>query len=327
MMSVSRVYRLLRMVTMLQGNRSYTVAELAAEMEISRRTVFRDLNLLEMAHIPYYFDAASGGYRINQHFFLPPINLTLSEALAILTMTGNLRGVKKLPLLSHGAKAAMKVESALPPPLRQHVGSVAENLSVHLGPLSRHEGLDAVFDDLTQAIVHRNVCQLVYISFAERKQIVATVHPLRMMFAGRAWYIIAHSVKHREQRTFKLGRIRKLTVTDRTFEPPKNLDLGRPFGNAWGMIPEGKTYRVQLHFLPKVAGNVAEVQWHRTQRVQWNTDGSLNFYVAVDGLGEITWWILGYGDQVEVKAPPELRNRVREVAQSVVAKHAQEVPQ
>ncbi|RPI61897.1 MAG: HTH domain-containing protein, partial [Planctomycetaceae bacterium] len=87
-MNVSRVYRLLRLITMLQSGRSYTVDELAVELEISRRTVFRDLNMLELAHIPYYFDDARQGYGISKHFFLPPVNLTLSEALAVLMLAG-----------------------------------------------------------------------------------------------------------------------------------------------------------------------------------------------------------------------------------------------
>ena len=50
----------------------------------------------------------------------------------------------------------------------------------------------------------------------------------------------------------------------------------------------------------RLAGTVAEVQWHPSQKVTWLYDGQIDFHVRVDGLGEIAWWILGYGDQVEV---------------------------
>ncbi len=83
-MNVSRIYRLLRVVTLLQSGRGYTAGQLAEELQVSRRTVFRDLNALEMARIPYYFDHESQGFRISQHFFMPPVNLTLSEALTLL---------------------------------------------------------------------------------------------------------------------------------------------------------------------------------------------------------------------------------------------------
>ena len=320
-MSISRIYRLLRLITLLQGGRGYSADELAAELEVSRRTIFRDLNMLEMAHIPYYYDSQSPGYRISKHFFLPPINLTLTESLAILMMTGRLRSGGRLPLMAQAARAAMKVESALPTGIREHVGGVLDRMHVSLGPVSGHEGLDDTFNELTGAIVERKVCRLVYISFHEAKQITTTIQPLRMAFIRRAWYLIAYSGRHKETRTFKLGRVRKLTVTDRTFIPPPEADEQNVFGEAWCMIPEGKLYDVHLRFEKMVAGNVAEVHWHASQRVQWNDDGSIDFRVRVDGLGEITWWILGYGDRVEVIAPTSLRRRIAAVAANVGEKH------
>ncbi len=204
MAGVSRIYRLLRLITMLQSGRGYTVAELAGELEVSRRTVFRDLNMLEIARIPYYFDTEHKRYKIAQHFFLPPINLTLTEALALLTLTGRLRCSSEVSLLSHGARAAMKLEGALPSAMRQEVGDVIHRLSVCLPPSAGHRGLDATFDDLTRAIASRRVCRMVYLSFQERKQLDLTVHPLRLVFVYRAWYLIAYSVRHRGVRTFKL---------------------------------------------------------------------------------------------------------------------------
>ena len=52
-----------------------------------------------------------------------------------------------------------------------------------------------------------------------------------------------------------------------------------------------------MHFEKLVAKNVAEVTWHKTQRLVWLDDGRLDFHVTVSGINEISWWILGYGDQ------------------------------
>ena len=320
-MSVSRIHRLLRLITLLQSRRGYSADELARELEVSRRTVFRDLNMLELAHIPYYYDPDTGGYRISSHFFLPPINLTLGESLAILLLTGRLRPTGSIPWMSQAARAAMKVVSALPERVREHVGSILKHLHVTLGPTGRHEGLDDLFDELVNAIVERKVCRLVYISFHERGQITTTIQPLRMVFVNRAWYLIAWSARHRQRRTFRIGRIRKLAVTDRTFQPPPEAPADRPFGQAWSMIPEGKLYDVHVHFEKMVAGNVAEVQWHPSQQVEWNDDGSIEFRARVDGLREVLWWVLGYGDQARAVAPDELRRQVHAVAESVVRKH------
>ena len=71
-----------------------------------------------------------------------------------------------------------------------------------------------------------------------------------------------------------------------------------------------------------MAGNVEEVLWHKSQRTQRLADGTLIFEVDVDGLSEISWWIMGYGDQVYVEKPTELRERVMRMAEAVVAQYA-----
>ena len=82
------------------------------------------------------------------------------------------------------------------------------------------------------------------------------------------------------------------------------------------MIPgDGADDHVVIHFKPLVAQNVGEVLWHKTQQLEFQPDGSLLYKVRVTGLGEIMWWILGYGDQAEVIAPHELRQMVANTCQ------------
>ena len=104
------------------------------------------------------------------------------------------------------------------------------------------------------------------------------------------------------------------------FKPPR-MTLDEHLGLAWRFIPEGREYDVRLHFKPLVAANVAEVRWHKTQKVTWQDDRSIIFEVRVDGLGEIFWWILGYGDRVEVLQPKTLRNRVRKAAKNMLQQY------
>ena len=250
------------------------------------------------------------------------MNLTLAESLAVLMLAGRLRGTGRLPLAEQAARAAMKIESGLPRGLRDHVGSILDRVHMSIGPTSGHEGLDETFKQLCTAAATRKVCRIEYVSFHEQQQIATEVHPLRLVFVSRAWYVRAFSVMHGEVRTFKLTRIRLLDVAEQTFEPPPGADGDEPFGAAWSMIPEGRLHDVHLRFEEMVAGNVAEVQWHPSQRVTRHDDGTIDFYVTVDGLREISWWILGYGDQVEVVDPPELRERIAEVAARAVEKNS-----
>lgn len=318
-MRVSRVHRLLRMITLMQGDESVTVQELAADLQVSRRTVFRDLNMLELAHIPYYFDRERNGYRINRHFFLPPVNLDLTEALSILLLTVRQSPSGVLPWPKHAYRAALKLESALPAGVREHIGSVLGNMEVRLPAAAKSAGVDDLVDRLSDAIGRRRVCEIIYLSFYERRQLREKIHPLRLLFVQRAWYVLAWSVREDAVRTYKLARVKRLTVDSATFSPPPAQEAEQHLAGAWCMIPEGRVYDVQLRFDSQVAGNVAEVLWHPTQEVAWRDDGSIDYSAHVDGLGEISWWILGYGDHVRVQGPPALARRVRDVARKVLS--------
>jgi predicted DNA-binding transcriptional regulator YafY len=309
------------MVTALQGSRRYAASDLASELDVSRRTVFRDLNVLEMARIPCCFDPGTGGYRIDSSFFLPPVNLTYEEALAVLILIGRLDGTDRLPLLSHASRAVVKLEGALPQSIRQQVRDVIGSLHASLGPLSRHEGTETVFQDVSSAVVQHRVCRIVYISPQEQRQVILDVRPLRLMLLQRAWFLLAHSEEHRELRAYKLIRIRKLCVLNRTFTPPSAEQIQQYLRGAWSMAPEGQVYDVHIRFDPKVATDVGEVQWHSSQRIQWNDDGSLEFFARVDGLGEIAWWVLGYGSCAEVIAPEPLRQSVCQSALAMVQRY------
>ncbi|MCH7559419.1 MAG: WYL domain-containing protein, partial [Planctomycetes bacterium] len=69
---------------------------------------------------------------------------------------------------------------------------------------------------------------------------------------------------------------------------------------------------------------VVEVQWHSTQKVAFEDDGSAIIEFRVDGLNEITWWILSYGDKVQVLAPRILQQRIVEIAQKMLRTNQQE---
>lgn len=239
-MNISRIYRLLRIITLLQSERDYTAGQLAEELQISRRTVFRDFNVLEMARIPYYYDHESQSHRISRHFFMPPVNLTLSEALALLALAGTVQADSNVPLLSQSVQAAVKLESALPQSIREHVGSVIKSLTLRLAPMARHEGADQFFDMLSEAIVHRYICRMEYDSFYNGRTIKVEIQPFRQIFVHRAWYLLGWSVPEKALRTYKLVRIRSLNVTKRVFSEKREKELARHFDQAWTMIPRVK---------------------------------------------------------------------------------------
>jgi len=278
---------------------------------VSRRTIFRDLGAFRDAGVLLAYDEVQQGYHLPGTYILPATHFTPEEALVLLVLCHDLGSQGTVPFFELARSAAMKVESALPSRLREQVRETGKAVRIQMVPTNRLYGRESTYARLLSAIAERRSVRIRNRSLAEGQEISTRLHPYRLLFSRRSWYVIGRSSLHRSTRTFNLGRILALDVLEDRYEVPRGFSIERYLGNAWHLIREpGPDREVVIRFSKKVAHNVAEVAWHRTQQVEFQPDGSLEFRVTVSGLGEISWWILGYGDQAEVLQPPELRHMI-----------------
>ncbi len=216
-----------------------------------------------------------------------------------------------LPFHAPARSAALKLESSLSPRLRDHVRDVSDAVQVRLEPKNLLHGRETTYQQLLAATAARRCVRIRYDSLTEWREITTKLNPYRLLFSRRSWYVIGRSSLHRATRTFNVGRILRLEMLDERFRVPRGFSLDRVMRNAWHLIPErGPDQQVVVRFDKMVAQNVAEVAWHKTQRLVWRRDGRLDFHVTVSGLNEISWWVLGYGDQAEVIRPAALRDMI-----------------
>lgn len=309
-MKLTRTQRLIRIVQLLQAGRSYDVNALAREMSISRRTVFRDLNVLREAGVVCSYDAESERYGIDRSYYLPPMNLTMEEALALLLLTRKFVNDRVVPNVSAALTAGMKIESVLPADVRALCGSLLDGVTVDWQPMSDVDPIAATLYRLQSAMADKRRVALRYDSYKEKKEIDTVVDPYRILFRNRGWYLIGRSSRERQVLTFKIERILEMRVAEERFRPDAKFRLETYFGNAWSMKRGAVRHHVEVQFSSMVAGNVEEVNWHSTQRTRRRSDGTLIFEADVDGIDEISWWILGYGDQAVVSEPEELRELI-----------------
>ena len=318
-MNVSRIYRLLKLITLLQSRRHADVQSLCAEMGVSRRTLFRDLKMLELAGVPYRFEHNKQAYAISDSFFLPPLHFNLQEAMALLLVTRKIISRQVHPAYQPAVDAALKIESQLPDAILKHCGEWLDGVSIRWPRTSSADVVSGLFQTVQRALTERARIRAKYDSVYDGGEITVLLDPLRLIFMSRGWYLIARSLTHDQTRTFKMDRMIEIVLTGEHFEPDPDFSEDEYFGAAWCMIPEGKLYSIKLRFSAEVAASVEEVRWHESQSTIRLDDGRLIFEVEVDGLREITPWVLGYGDQVEVLTPPELREKIREKAVRMVA--------
>jgi predicted DNA-binding transcriptional regulator YafY len=320
-MKHSRISRVVKILTTLQSGEKYSPRDLESLLGVSRRTIFRDLKELQSIGVPYKYNTKDGGYYVDPKFFLPPVDFSLDEALSLLMLVHKVRNHLPLPFRNSALLAGLKVENNLPIDVRNYCQASLAKITVAPQQHTAIKLLDAAYSTIQKAIGKKTAISLSYHSLYESKIIETVLHPYHLLYKGRSWYVIGFSVAHKSIRTFNLTRIKTLTSLDIHFADGDSFDLYEYLGRAWSLIPEGRLYNIKLKFSPLVAHNVSEVQWHNTQQVQWNEDGSVMLSFRVDGLGEISWWVLGYGDQVQILAPAVLRKKVLEKAQNLLKNH------
>jgi predicted DNA-binding transcriptional regulator YafY len=298
-------------LALLQAGRGCNAERLAEECEVSRRTIFRDLDVLRSSGLALVYDEVEQHYRLPGAQFLPPFNLTPDEAISLILLCHEMGGRARMPFLASAQNASLKLESVLPGRLRHEVHAAIDSIQIKMPPANPLSGQEPIYERLVEAVRRRRCVRIRYTAPTEEGTFSTKLGPYRLLFSRRSWYVIGRSSLHRGVRTFNIGRIADLEPLEDEFTVPRGFSVERYLRNAWHLIPEpGPDQDVVVRFSKLVAQNVAEVTWHKRQRLEFNADGTLDFHVTVSGLKEISWWILGYGDQAEVIRPPELRRIV-----------------
>lgn len=305
-----RLARLTRVVSLLRAHPDgMAIPDIARRIDVSVRTVYRDLNAIEgEIGIAVWSDGGRWGLAADE--FLPPLKLTQAEAMAVvLSARLMVRYADKYdPDL---ASAFEKLGEVLPAALGAHVVRTLDALSRRPTDerFSRHVHL------LTRAWAERRIVALDYEparygpDSAPRS---ARVRPylIEPSLQTHALYLVGFDETRDAVRTFKIERIREVSLTPESFPPPDDADLGAMFDRAWDIIADQEPVEVAVRFAPSVAARVQEARWHPSQRLAVEADGSVVWRATVSGTIEVRLWVLSWGDDAEVIAPAALRDDV-----------------
>ncbi len=325
-MDPGRVGRLVKILTTLQSAKGYNCTELAKILGTSRRTIFRDLKELKAIGVPCKYDIKSNCYSVEPEFFLQPLNLSQQEAFSILLLVHKARNHIQLPFKNAALLASVKIDNNLSAKIKEYCRQIFKNISVRAPvPASGYPaGFDHSFMLLAHSIRDKQQVNILYNSSFDKKNLDIDLKPYHLFNNLREWYVLGRSRLCRRIQSFKLNRIERIQLLKKRFLDGDDFDLNDYLSRAWSMKPEGRLYHVKLRFLPKVAQSVTDVIWHHSQQVTQNKDGSVIVEFRVDGINEILWWILGYGDQVQVLAPKALQQRIMQSAENTL-KHKKQI--
>lgn len=327
--SVSHIERILHLLTLMQSG-WFTQEELFQHFSnISKRTFYRDLEAIRSFFgNQIQSDAAKKLYFVpKENFRFQSLELSYLELLSLyLICQIGISQPHRIPYLTHLEPVLLKIQN-LSRGLIEPMGRISElRTGMEVGPTSSGSG-NRWLKVLLEAQEKKLEVFVEYDSLFDGQVIQTSLAPFYLHFNRRAWYVTGRSKYHHEVRTFNIERfLRVELLPDQPFFIPVGWDYEQYRGNAWNMIQDREDSAIRLRFSSLVARNVSEVQWHKTQRVIENGDGTIDVLFTVSGFREIVWWILGYGPEVEVLEPPALRELVRTQAEKMLSIYRQNDP-
>lgn len=306
--------RLIKMWIILHNNpQGYTIRELAERFEVDVRTIYRDLAALQSElEVPVYDD--NKRWKLNYEQMLPPIRFTVPEALNVFLATRLMVGYDKRYDPNMDATFS-KLGSMLPQPLAEQVQKTVD----WMHNLPRDEQYLRTLSELARAWVAQRRVIITYRAYDAEKPIERKIEPyfIEPAATGHASYVVAYCHYAGAMRILRIGRIESIRTTDETYTIPPDFDANKYFGPAWGVSVEGEVKTVRLWFDRGVARLAEETVWHPSQVLEKQKDGSLIMTLQVMDTIELFRWILGWGEDVEVLEPPEIRKAVIETAKAV----------
>ncbi|MBS0191785.1 MAG: WYL domain-containing protein [Phycisphaerales bacterium] len=318
--NVSDLHRLLSELVLLRGHEQWTPRLLGKQFGVSEKTIRRDMKKLASTGFGVTFDRSKRGYKLDASTFLPPVQLTLDEALSLIVLCEDVAGRGQVGLLEPAIAAMSKIESLLPASLKADLNQIMDHVEIRLARSGSSSGENKIFEQIRGAIVKRTVLRCRYKSAkGVEPQRSFEFEPYALWFGVRAWYAIGRHRRHGELTALKLRRFQSIDPLNETFTRPPDFSADSYLGNAWQMIPGDTEYAIELRFDADFAETIADTRWHKTQAAVRHPDGTVTLRFKVAGLDEIVWWVLSMGKHCEVVQPRELRERVREEAAAMAA--------
>ena len=304
--------RLLRLLSLFQAQRYWSGADLAERLEVTARTLRRDVDKLRSLGYPVNSTSgAAGGYQLGAGSSLPPLQLEDDEAVAVAlglrtAASGSVAGIEEASV-----RALAKLEQVLPERLRKRVAAL-HGFIVPLGgsgPAVNAETLAAIAGACRDCIQLRFGYQS-RDGAASRRE----VEPHRLVHTGRRWYLVAWDLQREDWRTFRVDRIGPRLATGHRFPPrdPPDGDFAAYASRSVAYTPYPHRARVKIAVSVET---VAERIPASVGTLEAADDGTCILHTGGFSLDSLSVWMALIGFDFEVLDPPELVERVRLLAQ------------
>ncbi|MFI1921929.1 MULTISPECIES: YafY family protein [unclassified Streptomyces] len=307
--------RLVSILLLLQTRGRMTAAQLAEELEVSVRTVYRDVEALGAAGVPLYGDAGhAGGYRLLDGYRTRLTGLTADEAEALF-LAGVPGPAAQLGLGPVLAAAQLKVRAALPPELRAHADRISGRFHLDAPGWYTDAGADETphLAAVADAVWNNRILHTVYRRWREPTDVERRLEPYGLVLKAGRWYVVAGP----GPRTFRVDQILELTASEEVFTRPDGFDLAA----HWTAYQQGfreRLYGDGAEAVVRLAPGVALARAVRLD-VPAGADDWTVVRVPIESVEHAHAEFLRLGADIEVLQPPELRERIARTVSELAA--------
>jgi len=309
---------MLRIHQALQSNKYPNTVRLSRELEVSGKSIQRDLEFMrDRLNLPIEYDKSRFGYRYTQEVSaFPTVQITEGEIVALLVAEKALqqyRGTSfEKPLLS----AIRKMEQSLPDTISLNLADVEQAISFRTRA-EQNLNLE-IFDALAKATAQRRQIEMAYRKPGRRETERRTVDPYHLANINGEWYLFAYDHGRKDIRTFVPVRMKSVKETGKIFSRPEKFSLEKRLSGSFGVYSGEGEFDVVIRFNARVADLIREKKWHESQRMREFKNGEVELQLKLSGLVEIERWVLGWGGDARVLKPRELFDAVRESAKKIL---------
>src|SRR5271157_4876815 len=279
---------------------------LARELEVTRRTIQRDLAFMRRRQAPLKFDSVRNGWHYTDPAYrFPYFEATEGELVALLISAQVMDQYRGTPFEQDLRKALAKISRSLPDSIEVPLDELASCLSVL--PRVRTTYDPEIFRVLVRAVSHSRQLSMVYWTASRNETQRRTIDPYDLVLApDDDWCLIGHCHLRNAIRLFKVQRVRSVVETDVCFSRPPGFRARDYMAETFGTIRGDGDYHVVLRFTQAFAGIIREKEWHPGQVLEPQPDGTLILRLHINDLRLIKRWVMYWGPDCEVLEPEEL---------------------
>jgi predicted DNA-binding transcriptional regulator YafY len=291
-----------------------TIDALAGDLEVTTRTIRRDLAALQEAGFPLYDERDDDGrarWRLDGQVLKGlETGFTLAELCALYLSRNLLEAVAGTPFQRDLTLAFTRLERLLSPRMRQFLDRLPQVLTAKAGPRARGAPSSPdIVARLLEATLHYRVATMRYDSVSSGRRKDYVIHPYRLAFAQGGLYLLAYVPEYKDVRTFAVDRIASVSLEKQTFRPGRAMPAD-VFGNSLG-VNTGPPSRVDIAFDKRVAPYVRARVWHPSQTLRESDEGGVVMTLDVCNDLPLRSWILSWGPSARVLSPASLADDVR----------------